>query len=471
MPSATTRKIPAGIPALVPTGAYAGSPTLPLDRMCSIAGTKEGCHLRLISSTVSQTHAVIITGKEGVYVRDLASRTHVLVNQKPVREQFLNNGDDVQIGRFTFKFAANKAKFTGPTELGAMIAADEGNPSPIKGRVLLIGRRPGSDVLIDNERVSKCHAVIYLCDGQWHVRDLGSRTGTKLNGKVIHKADLNFGDVVRIGGVDLQFAVGTTEDELEHLVGTASLMPEEQAPSAPTPAEEAVKARAPVSVPAAPRQQKKDASPAPAEIHSDSDSAPIPIAIDEPEHREPPLDQIDLAELEVSDPGVTRVLPATADTPTAAPKISDLVVDDDEALHEDAAIPLAAPGEAEAPAVELPQAEGPAPAADEDDALFRTRRGWRMSEAPPLTHGPQAGSPAEIEPSALPDPEEAPLAHEEDESAITPGSKETAASVSDGIAARAESSVVEDLEFLAEPVAEDALAKPAIRPESTATTA
>src|SRR5580765_5793868 len=91
-------------PTLTPTGHFAGKPTLPISRSVTLIGSRKQARLQLISSTVSQNHALIVNADSGPYIRDLASREHTFVNQIQVREGPLADGDEIQIGRFTFRF-------------------------------------------------------------------------------------------------------------------------------------------------------------------------------------------------------------------------------------------------------------------------------------------------------------------------------------------------------------------------------
>src|SRR5690242_8563256 len=91
-------------PTLTPTGQFAGKPTLPISRSVTLIGSRKQARLQLISSSVSQNHALIVNADNGPYVRDLASRSHVFVNGQQVKEGQLHDGDELQIGRFTFRF-------------------------------------------------------------------------------------------------------------------------------------------------------------------------------------------------------------------------------------------------------------------------------------------------------------------------------------------------------------------------------
>lgn len=76
------------------------------------------------------------------------------------------------------------------------------------GRRVVIGRSPDCDVVLNNTSVSRQHAEL-LFDGEWTLRDLGSRNGTGVNGvRVIGERRLDGGDVLRIDEFDLVFHAG-----------------------------------------------------------------------------------------------------------------------------------------------------------------------------------------------------------------------------------------------------------------------
>jgi len=165
-------------PSLIPMGDFAGKPPLNLSKAVIVLGSDEQCHYRLTSSTISRLHALLIHEDRGVYIRDLASRTGIIVNGNKVKEAELNDGDEVHIGRFVFKFTSpgkppGKAVRPGP----AQIMFDGGPPIPMSGRTLLIGREMGCDVALADESVSTRHAVLFEINGKRILRDLHSRTG------------------------------------------------------------------------------------------------------------------------------------------------------------------------------------------------------------------------------------------------------------------------------------------------------
>src|SRR2546425_8762752 len=96
-------------PTLTPTGHFAGKPTMPISRSVTLIGSRKQARVQLISSTVSQNHALIVNADNGPYIRDLASRSHIFINGKQVRESPLREGDEIQIGRFQFVFQQSPA--------------------------------------------------------------------------------------------------------------------------------------------------------------------------------------------------------------------------------------------------------------------------------------------------------------------------------------------------------------------------
>src|SRR5262245_26136622 len=74
-----------------------------------------------------------------------------------------------------------------------------------------IGRRPGLDLTLSSDGVSKEHAEIYLDGGTLRVRDLGSKNGTFLNRKKVRDSPLQEGDILHFA--QLEFRLGRQEIE------------------------------------------------------------------------------------------------------------------------------------------------------------------------------------------------------------------------------------------------------------------
>lgn len=71
-----------------------------------------------------------------------------------------------------------------------------------------VGRRPDSDIFLDDVTVSRRHAEFYRHGGRFAVRDVGSLNGTYVNRERIEEAALVGGDEVQIGKFRLVFLQG-----------------------------------------------------------------------------------------------------------------------------------------------------------------------------------------------------------------------------------------------------------------------
>ena len=77
--------------------------------------------------------------------------------------------------------------------------------STLSQEVIKIGRMASSHLQIDDEGVSKMHAVVEIGgDGDAHIIDLGSDSGTMVNGTKVNKSAIKDGDVIGLGKVEIK---------------------------------------------------------------------------------------------------------------------------------------------------------------------------------------------------------------------------------------------------------------------------
>ncbi len=74
---------------------------------------------------------------------------------------------------------------------------------------LMIGRSASSNIVLDNDNVSRAHARLTRIDDEYTLEDLGSRNGILLNGLQVHSAVLRDGDEVSIGDFAFLYHEGT----------------------------------------------------------------------------------------------------------------------------------------------------------------------------------------------------------------------------------------------------------------------
>lgn len=79
------------------------------------------------------------------------------------------------------------------------LTAGAGPTVTIQRPVVLIGRHPECDVRIDSPQISRRHCCVALAYDRLIIRDLGSRNGVRVNGRLVDEAQLRHGDEVAIG--------------------------------------------------------------------------------------------------------------------------------------------------------------------------------------------------------------------------------------------------------------------------------
>jgi hypothetical protein len=103
-----------------------------------------------------------------------------------------------------------------PVEIGEVIARGpalviragggrEGESFAVDGERLSIGRRPDSEVFLDDVTVSRDHALLIRRGEHWYLDDCGSLNGTYVNRSRIESQGLEEGDEVQIGKYKLTF--------------------------------------------------------------------------------------------------------------------------------------------------------------------------------------------------------------------------------------------------------------------------
>lgn len=92
-------------------------------------------------------------------------------------------------------------------EQWGMLSLPNGAKIPLNHWENIIGRSKTSDAYIEYPTLSRSHAAVIRDDkGSWHVHDLASKSGVKVNGKdVSGRAPLKNGDILTLGGVELVF--------------------------------------------------------------------------------------------------------------------------------------------------------------------------------------------------------------------------------------------------------------------------
>jgi hypothetical protein len=94
----------------------------------------------------------------------------------------------------------------------------QGNVVDLAADDLVLGRNPGCDVVLDDPHVSRTHARLHRAGDDIVIVDLGSTSGTSVNGTRISRPFvLMNGDEVDVGGVTLRFEEANVPDPTQLL--------------------------------------------------------------------------------------------------------------------------------------------------------------------------------------------------------------------------------------------------------------
>ena len=180
--------------------------------------------------TVSRHHARI-TVQDGKYqVQDLSSTSGTRVGGKDVTFAQIASGDTIKLGnteigfngagKYQEKFPAReevKAPVGNPGDtrvinkpaaamawLAMTSGSDTGSTYKLREGANHIGREPGDGLSVDDQYMSRKHAVIRVENGAMILYDLGSTGGTRMNGKELGARTISANSVIRVGETELR---------------------------------------------------------------------------------------------------------------------------------------------------------------------------------------------------------------------------------------------------------------------------
>ena len=96
--------------------------------------------------------------------------------------------------------------------LGELIPLGGGDKIPLVKDRLLVGRREQCDIILRFGNVSAHHCQLFVEQGYWFVKDLGSRNGTKVNGiKINGRKRIDPGDELSVAKHTYELSYKPTE--------------------------------------------------------------------------------------------------------------------------------------------------------------------------------------------------------------------------------------------------------------------
>ena len=211
------------------------------NRVVTLIGSRHGVRVNLHSDKVAPVHLAIINDGVDVSAVDMLSPSGTLLNGLKLQHEKIRDGDRLEIEGFDFAVEIRQPPRNGNGDIHMDL---EPAPQAIalehleSGRVLhptravcVIGRRHGSDVVLDDCQVSRAHAILLTYHDRPAIMDLLTPAGTFVNGVRVGFQSLNDGDIVTLG--DSQFRVRVVESQVVSRSASAPKKVIAQTPSLP----------------------------------------------------------------------------------------------------------------------------------------------------------------------------------------------------------------------------------------------
>lgn len=181
---------------------------------------------------VSRRHSLINVTPSQVQIEDLGSGNGTYYRGYRVKVQTLADGDEIVIDPFVLQFKMRTgpkpaAVKTAPTREAAPARLEVvtghgmvGSIYPITDAGLTIGRSEERDVVMPDPAASRHHVSIYVDNGRYTLKDMGSANGVFVNAVRVRECLLAHNDVIRIGNTELRFVMadGREAEGTTHVV-------------------------------------------------------------------------------------------------------------------------------------------------------------------------------------------------------------------------------------------------------------
>jgi pSer/pThr/pTyr-binding forkhead associated (FHA) protein len=178
--------------------------------------------LMIEDSSVSRRHAMIRVTDDGFLLVDMGSRGGTRVAGKNLGGMAIKDSGVIEVGQTRLSlvpveraaspsapaFTAGETIVEEPGGNGggvliAQAGPDAGQTFPLGPGDNVIGRDPGCNVLLSDDAASRRHAIIRREQNGFVVYDLGSWTGTKVNGKTVGGHRLSPGELISLGNAEI----------------------------------------------------------------------------------------------------------------------------------------------------------------------------------------------------------------------------------------------------------------------------
>ena len=231
------------------SGPQAGT-SIPITQAQTVIGRSSGSDIQLDDPRVSRTHAEINYSDGNFTITDAQSSSGTIIDGDASSETVLQPGAEIKFGESEAVFMQGQSSVpqssstsdtndSGGSDPGQTIIATQETEmvmrylavtdGPSKGTTVQlkvgqtsIGRDQGNDIQISDASVSREHAVIISSPTESTIVDLGSSTGTTVNGESVGGGKVGPGDVISIGENSMSFVAVDASSEPEIAEAAAS---------------------------------------------------------------------------------------------------------------------------------------------------------------------------------------------------------------------------------------------------------
>jgi len=199
-------------PATVPFYLHASTgQRYPLALGSQILGRASDCAIRIADEKLSRHHARLHIQDKWITIEDKSVNGTFVNGQRIAGPATLHSGDSIRCGTTTFMLQSAveaPARATSGACLQIQTGLRAGETWYLMAPRVTIGRGQSNDLILPDERVSRHHACIEQGGQQFILSDLGSSTGTLVNGQPVTQHPLQPGEVVQLGNTQMRFELG-----------------------------------------------------------------------------------------------------------------------------------------------------------------------------------------------------------------------------------------------------------------------
>ncbi len=180
--------------------------------LAMVVGRRPGCEVVLPHASISEIHACLVRRPDGLWLYDLGSRNGIRVGHTKVKEKAVRHKDYIEFGslRYEVRLTGSAAKSAGDPAPASLRNTATGQIERLKQVVSVVGRRHNSHVRLAGGEISHVHALLIRCPDGLIVHDLGSRTGTFVNGSPEREAFLTGGEKLAFGQFEFEVQLETS---------------------------------------------------------------------------------------------------------------------------------------------------------------------------------------------------------------------------------------------------------------------